>query len=90
MRREFTGAQPSPRVAIVLAKGGTVLGWAAKGVGGELFTDNGTQSFKAFGQAHAEKLLLSRIDPADVSGARAYVTLEPCTKRNKGTACADL
>ena len=78
---------PFPRVAIVIAKGGVILGWAAKGVGGECIMNGGTtQSFSASNQDHAEQSLLAQLHSRkfDLKGAVAYITLEPCTSGERG------
>ena len=81
---------PPPRVAILLAKGDAVLGWAAKGHGGQYTIDGVTQDFEALPREHAEEALLEKLGPIDLTGATAYVTLEPCTRRKTGSSCTDL
>jgi len=83
-------ANPAPRVAIVIAKDGALVGWAAKGVGGECVIEGQTRPFDAKRHQHAEQLLLEALRPIDLAGATAYVTLEPCTRRKKGRSCAEL
>lgn len=85
-------ANPPPRVGIVLARGDELIGWYAKGVGGQ--TRNavaGFDDFVAKPSAHAEQALLEQFTDVDLSDVTAYVTLEPCTRRKgKGPCCADL
>jgi len=81
---------PPPRVGIVLEKNGVMLGWAAKGHGGEYVIDGVAHSFEILPQEHAEQALLAKLHFSDLTGASAYVTLEPCAKRNKGVSCAEL
>lgn len=81
---------PSPRVAIVLARGSELLGWAAKKVGGEYLVDGEMRGFPEHRTAHAEESLLAQFRGQDLNGSTAYVTLEPCTKKNKGICCAEL
>jgi pyrimidine deaminase RibD-like protein len=38
---------------------------------------------------HAEEALLAQLADVDLASATAYVTLEPCTERRKGTPCAN-
>ena len=84
-------ANPPPRVGIVLARGDEVIGWYAKGVGGQCRNASGMEDFVANPSAHAEQALLEQIADADLSDVTAYVTLEPCTKKKgKGLCCADL
>ena len=87
---DASGENPAPRVAIVLAKNQGLLGWAAKGVGGEYCTDGTTHAFESPGNEHAEQSLLAKLGDIDFSDVVAYVTLEPCTHRRKGTPCAQL
>ena len=47
-------------------------------------------SFCVTKQDHAEQALLAYLASTDITGAEAYVTLEPCTKRRQGTSCAEL
>lgn len=82
-------SNPPPRVAIVIAEGGQLIGWAAKGVGGQRFVDGVLQDFAASGADHAEQLLLDQVGSAHFASATAYVTLEPCTKRRAGASCAE-
>lgn len=85
------GSNPRPRVAIVIASKDAVLGWCAKGYGGEIYTSGTTTTFTAKNSDHAEQLLLSQLMDMDLSAASAYVTLEPCTERKgKIPCCADL
>jgi diaminohydroxyphosphoribosylaminopyrimidine deaminase/5-amino-6-(5-phosphoribosylamino)uracil reductase len=81
---------PIPRVAIVIARGEIMLGWYAKGVGGQFIESNQLKDFSAKQNAHAEQALLEQMAEVDLAGATAYVTLEPCTKRLRGPCCADL
>ena len=80
---------PSPRVGIVLVKNGVLLGWAAKGFGGEYMKDGHLRSFQAMPQEHAEQALLDQFSLCDITEALAYVTLEPCTRRKSGISCAE-
>lgn len=80
----------NPRVGIVIQRGGVLLGWAAKGYGGEFVLDGGCVHFKVLPEEHAEQALLAQLHPPDLIGASAYVTLEPCTKRKTGKSCAEL
>ena len=80
---------PVPRVAIVLAQGAQLIGWAAKGYGGQRFVGGELKEFAASGPNHAEQLLLDELGSADFATATAYVTLEPCTKRRAGVSCAE-
>jgi pyrimidine deaminase RibD-like protein len=82
----LTTGNPAPRVAIVIARAGSLLGWAAKGVGGECASGD---TFDVLPTEHAESALLARLSNEDLSTATAYVTLEPCTRRRKGDPCAD-
>ena len=75
-------------MAVVLADGPNLIGWAAKGYGGEL--GDGATAFSAAGNKHAEQALLEALGPVDLSAATAYVTLEPCTRRRKGPSCSAL
>lgn len=82
---------PAPRVAIVIERNGALIGWAAKGYGGIVMRHDGSAvEFKASASEHAEKALLDQLIDIDLNGASAYVTLEPCTKRNRGDPCANL
>ncbi|RIJ01190.1 hypothetical protein DXK93_23025 [Achromobacter sp. K91] len=84
-------ANPPPRVGIVLARGDELIGWYAKGVGGQARNADGFEDFVANPSAHAEQALLEQLTDADLSDVSAYVTLEPCTsKKGKGLCCADL
>lgn len=83
-------SNPPPRVGIVIAKGDVILGWAAKGAGGERISCNEAHPFSSNKHDHAEQALLAELSGLDLTGATAYVTLEPCTKRRKGVACAEL
>ncbi len=77
-----------PRVAIVIAEGDRLVGWYAKGHGGEI---ENQRIMAAAPNAHAEQALLEALGDRDLSAASAYVTLEPCTKKKgKGLCCADL
>ncbi|MEN5198683.1 hypothetical protein ABE525_05615 [Pseudomonas wadenswilerensis] len=88
---DATRSNPVPRVAIVLERNGTLLGWAAKGYGGRVHNAEGVEvTFEAKSSEHAEKALLDNLVDVDLEGATAYVTLEPCTKRNRGEPCANL
>lgn len=80
---------PIPRVAVVVAAGAELLGWAAKGVGGQSRVGNRLVDFPSTTSGHAEQMLLDQFGQADLSGATAYVTLEPCTKRRTGPSCAE-
>ncbi|WP_082055062.1 hypothetical protein [Cupriavidus basilensis] len=82
---------PAPRVGIVLARGAELIGWYAKGVGGQFLDEHQLKAFTARPNAHAEQALLEQMAGADFSAVTAYVTLEPCTKKKgKGLCCADL
>lgn len=82
---------PPPRVGIVVTKkGGALLGWAAKGFGGEYLEDREFKPFQVTPQDHAEQALLAHLHSYDLTATLAYVTLEPCTKRRKGDSCAEL
>jgi diaminohydroxyphosphoribosylaminopyrimidine deaminase/5-amino-6-(5-phosphoribosylamino)uracil reductase len=81
---------PAPRVGIALVKDGAVLGWAAKGHGGQYVIGGVMQDFQALPREHAEEALLAKLASTDLTGAATYVTLEPCTQRKTGTSCADL
>jgi pyrimidine deaminase RibD-like protein len=87
---DAAASNPLPRVGVVIARGNVILGWAAKGIGGECIKNGEMHSFDASKQDHAEQTLLKHLSPVDLTGAAAYVTLEPCIKRKKGTSCADL
>jgi diaminohydroxyphosphoribosylaminopyrimidine deaminase / 5-amino-6-(5-phosphoribosylamino)uracil reductase len=67
-----------------------LLGWAAKGFGGEYMKDGELKPFQVTPQEHAERALLAQLHSYDLTGASAYVTLEPCTKRRQGNSCAEL
>jgi pyrimidine deaminase RibD-like protein len=82
---------PAPRVGIVLARGAELIGWYAKGVGGQFMDMDQLKEFTAKPSAHAEQALLEQMAGVDLSDATAYITLEPCTKKKgKGLCCADL
>ena len=84
-------SNPVPRVAIVLERNGTLIGWAAKGYGGCVQNVDGVEViFDVKPNEHAEKALLDNLVDVDLEGATAHVTLEPCTKRNRGESCANL
>lgn len=87
---DATSPNPVPRVAVVIAMGDRIVGWAAKGVGGEFLNDGAMHPFNVDIREHAEKALLAKLDHLDLTGAAAYVTLEPCTKRKTGPSCAEL
>lgn len=82
-------ANPLPRVAVVIGEGSTLVGWAAKGVGGQTVREGVEENFAASGAGHAEQMLLDKLGPRDLSNATAYVTLEPCTRRRLGVSCAE-
>lgn len=82
-------SNPSPRVAVVVAEGAQLIGWAAKGVGGQCVVDGVLQDFTSAGAGHAEQMLLDQLGSANLANSTAYVTLEPCTKRRSGTSCAE-
>lgn len=68
-----------------------MIGWYAKGAGGQIQNAIGSEDFVASSSAHAEQALLEKLANADLSDVTAYVTLEPCTrKKGKGKCCADL
>jgi pyrimidine deaminase RibD-like protein len=81
---------PPPRVAIVIAREGELLGWAAKGVGGEYVNNSKLNGFIIEDSEHAEQALLTRLKEVDLAGVIALVTLEPCTRRKRGLSCAEL
>jgi pyrimidine deaminase RibD-like protein len=85
-----TKPNPPPRVAIVLADGERMIGWAAKGHGGEVNIEAKSRVFDATATEHAEEALLRQLAETDLSNATAYITLEPCTSRSKGAPCVDL
>jgi pyrimidine deaminase RibD-like protein len=87
---DATASNPPPRVGIVIAMGDVILGWAAKGIEGKYTKDGEMHSFSAAKQEHAEQALLAQLGHIDLTGAAAYITLEPCTKRKNGISCADL
>ncbi|MGO8732822.1 MAG: hypothetical protein ACLQVM_08505 [Terriglobia bacterium] len=80
---------PPPRVAIAIAREGELLGWAAKGVGGEQFEVGKAHPFPIGETDHAEEALLRRLEREGLAGATAFVTLEPCTERRRGESCAE-
>lgn len=82
---------PLPRVAVVIADGDRLVGWYAKGHGGEVAQGPNVITIPLVKNAHAEQALLEALAQQDLSTTTAYVTLEPCTKRKGKTACcADL
>lgn len=88
---DATLSNPLPRVAIVLERNGTLIGWAAKGVGVCVLNVDGVEvMFDVKPSEHAEKALLDNLVDVDLEGATAHVTLEPCTKRNRGESCTNL
>jgi pyrimidine deaminase RibD-like protein len=88
---DLNSANPAPRVGIVVAIGEQVLGWAAKGYGGEiLLPEAHPRAFAARANEHAEEALLRQLGEAELANAVAYVTLEPCCIRNSGKPCVDL
>ena len=88
---DATLSNPVPRVAIVLERSGTLLGWAAKGHGGGVLNAEGVETtFEVKPSEHAEKALLEKLPGVNLEGATAHVTLEPCTKRKRGESCANL
>ena len=67
---------PNPLVGCVLVKEGKIIGEGYH---------------RQYGKAHAEvNAVQSVVNPEDVKGATAYVTLEPCTFHGKTPPCADL
>jgi len=81
----------APRVAIVIAVESELIGWCAKGHGGEVLEFGNTRVFTARPNLHAEEALLGQLKGRNLSNATAYVTLEPCTKRKGASSgCADL
>jgi pyrimidine deaminase RibD-like protein len=64
------------------------IGWAAKGYGGQFFDGEKFVTFKSEPGTHAEESLLTYLENENLDDAAAYVTLEPCTQRGKGTPCA--
>lgn len=87
---DTTRPNPPPRVAIVLADGERMIGWAAKGHGGEVVVNAKSRVFDVTPAEHAEEALLRELADTELSNATAYITLEPCTSRNKGRPCVDL
>ncbi|RTD94155.1 hypothetical protein EJO68_10125 [Variovorax atrisoli] len=86
-----TSSNPPPRVAVVFARGSKIIGWYAKGVGGQFLDGEHLVDFVAKSNAHAEQALIEKMHGFDFSDATAYVTLEPCTKKKAaGLCCADL
>jgi diaminohydroxyphosphoribosylaminopyrimidine deaminase/5-amino-6-(5-phosphoribosylamino)uracil reductase len=81
---------PPPRVAIGIARGADLLGWAAKAVGGEYRVGTDLRHFMLNPNEHAEQALLTQLATEELRDAIVYVTLEPCTKRQTGPSCADL
>ena len=82
---------PLPRVAVVIADGDRLVGWYAKGHGGEVGQKPNVSTIPLVKNAHAEQALLEALDEHDLSKTTAYVTLEPCTKRKgKAACCANL
>ncbi|MCZ6890336.1 MAG: bifunctional diaminohydroxyphosphoribosylaminopyrimidine deaminase/5-amino-6-(5-phosphoribosylamino)uracil reductase RibD [Gammaproteobacteria bacterium] len=71
--RGLFSATPNPRVGCLLVKGANVIG-----KGWHVRT----------GQNHAERNALENAD-GDVSGATAYVSLEPCAHSGRTPPCAD-
>jgi diaminohydroxyphosphoribosylaminopyrimidine deaminase/5-amino-6-(5-phosphoribosylamino)uracil reductase len=64
---------PNPRVGCVLVKHGEIIG-----EGWHVKTGN----------AHAEINALANVNDAEVKGATAYVTLEPCSHRGRTPPCS--
>jgi len=87
---DSAASNPTPRVGIVIARRGVLLGWAAKGHSGEYLRDGEMHPFCVTNPDHAEQALLAHLASTDLTGAEAYVTLEPCTKRRQRTSCAEL
>lgn len=71
-RRGFYTAHPNPRVGCVLVKNGSIVGEGWH---------------RKTGEAHAEVNALANAG-GDVSGATAYVTLEPCSHHGKTPPCS--
>lgn len=71
-RRGFYTAHPNPRVGCVLVKNGSIVGEGWH---------------HKTGEAHAEVNALANAG-GDVSGATAYVTLEPCSHHGKTPPCS--
>lgn len=75
-KRGLYSTKPNPAVGCVLVKDETVLaeGWHHRA-----------------GQAHAERVALNNAKAAqkDVTGATAYVTLEPCSHSGRTGPCSD-
>lgn len=69
-------AEPNPLVGCVLARGETILG-----IG----------HHRAFGNLHAEREAIAnaRLRGHDLTGATAYVTLEPCCHHGKQPPCTE-
>lgn len=59
---------PMPRVAIVIGVGDHLIGWCAKGAGGEFVTADGLQAFSAEASSHAEQALLEKLQGTDLTG----------------------
>lgn len=67
---------PNPLVGCVLVKEGKIIGEGYH---------------QQYGQAHAEVNAVQSVkDPAQIPGATAYVTLEPCTFHGNTPPCTDL
>ncbi len=65
---------PNPCVGAVLVKNGRILARAAT---------------LAYGDLHAERVLLQKLSPEEAQGATVYVTLEPCAGTGKQPPCTD-
>lgn len=82
-------SNPIPRVGVVIFKDNMLLGWYAKGFGGEYLTAEGMVRFKSKNSAHAEEALLDVLSNYDLTKAILFATLEPCTERRQGICCAE-
>ena len=76
-----TDPSRTPRLGVVIAQNGVVIGQAFRGVGGQ-------------DDDHAElKAVSTVVDKTQLAGASVYTTLEPCTRhvrRSTTESCADL
>jgi diaminohydroxyphosphoribosylaminopyrimidine deaminase/5-amino-6-(5-phosphoribosylamino)uracil reductase len=72
--RAMNHATPNPRVGCVIARDGRVLG-------------EGWTQLPGFNHAEIEALIDARRNGADLHGATAYVTLEPCSHFGRTPPC---